>query len=264
MAVATEIRRMTAPSKMTLTGALLVLLAGLTALVIASPAGASGPSVPWPGRFSRPQIEANQTYSALQRNLYQPLVSLYQGLPSSSCDPYSCLWPFANAAAGTYFLYGSPGGSTYAPDAEARLVGLGDYADTTEVSPTGATQPPAYESAVAAPLGPGGSTFYDDNGWVGLNLVHAYLLTSNATDLTLAQDEFNFAVSGWDANASDPCPGGVFWEDVAGSQRNATANGANAELGLELYRLTADGSDLSWATQMYQWVVTGLNAGGGL
>ena len=84
MAVATEIRRMTAPSKMTLTGALLVLLAGLTALVIASPAGASGPSVPWPGRFSRPQIEANQTYSALQRNLYQPLVSLYQGLPSSS------------------------------------------------------------------------------------------------------------------------------------------------------------------------------------
>ena len=261
MAVATAIRRMTAPSKLTLSGALMVLLAGLTALVIASPAGAS---VPWPGRFSRPQIEADQTYSALQRNLYQPLVSLYQGLPSNSCDPYSCLWPFANAAAGTYFLYGSPGGSTYASDAAARLVGLGDYADTHEVSPTGAPQPPAYESAVATPLGPGGSTFFDDNGWVGLNLVHAYLLTSNATDLALAQDEFNFAVSGWDGNASDPCPGGVYWEDVAGSQRNATANGANAELGLELYRLTADGSDLSWATQMYQWVVTCLNAGGGL
>ena len=157
-----------------------------------------------------------------------------------------------------------PAGFALFPDVQSRVVGLEHYADPNEVSPSGAPQPPAYESAVAPPLGSGGSTYYDDNGWVGLNLVHAYLLTSATADLTLAQDEFDFAVSGWDTNPSDGCPGGVFWEDTAGSQRNATANGANAELGLELNKLTGNASDLSWATSMYQWVVTCLGTTGGL
>jgi Glycosyl hydrolase family 76 len=248
--------------KLPLLGLLTLLFAGVTANAVADPAGAS--VRPNAGTVS-PETQAVDTYTALQHNLYEPLVSLYQGLPSNSCDPYSCLWPFSNAMAGTYFLYGSHGRrSRYATDAAWRLVGLDHYADATEISPSGTPQPAAYESAVAPPLGPGGSTYYDDNGWVGLDLIHAYLLTSNSTDLTLAQDEFTFALSGWDSNPGDPCPGGVFWEDVAGSQRNATANGGNAELGLELYRLTGNTSDLSWATNMYQWVVTCLSSTGGL
>ena len=188
-------------------------------------------------------------YGALQKNLYIPGVSLYQGLPSNSCDLYSCLWPFTNATAGTDFLSGAPGGWLVRADVDARVAGLGHYADGAEVSPTGSPQPPAYESAVAPPLGQGGATYYDDNAWVGLDLVHTYLLTSNASDLALAQDEFNFAVAGWDANTTGACPGGVFWEDVANSQRNVTANGASAELGLELDQLTGNTSDLSWATR---------------
>jgi hypothetical protein len=203
-------------------------------------------------------------YNALQTNFYKAGKSLYLGAPSTTCAKFSCLWPFTNATAGTLFLYGAPRGARYATDVQARLKGLGDYADANEVSPSGAPQPPAYESAVAPPIGPGGSTYYDDNAWVGLDLIHAYLLTSASSDLTLAQDEFDFAVSGWDTNASDGCPGGVFWEDTAGSQRNATANGANAELGLELYRLTGNTDDLSWATSMYQWVVTCLGTSSGL
>ena len=168
--------------------------------------------------------EADASYDALQSNLYLPNITLYQGLPSNSCGTYSCLWPFTNATAGTVFLYGVPGAQQFLGDVDLRLTGLGHYADAAEVSPTGASQPPAYESAVAPPLGPGGATYYDDNAWVGLNLVHAYLLTSNPTDLTLAQDDFNFDVAGWDTSATDTCPGGVFWEDTAGSQRNVTAN----------------------------------------
>lgn len=203
-------------------------------------------------------------YGALQTNLYIPSVSLYLGLPSNSCDPYSCLWPFTNATAGTDFLSGVPEGWLFRADVGAHVAGLGHYADGAEVSPTGSPQPPAYESAVAPPLGPGGATFYDDNAWVGLDLVHSYLLTSNASDLALAQDEFNFAVAGWDAGTTGACPGGVFWEDVANSQRNLTANGASAELGLELDQLTGNTSDLSWATRMYQWAVNCLGTAGGL
>ena len=167
-------------------------------------------------------------------------------------------------SAGTVYLYGAPNGARYVSDVAARQTGLGHYADPSEVSPTGAPQPPAYQSAVAPQLGPGGATYYDDNAWVGLNLIHAYLLTSNRTYLTLAQSELNFIISGWDTNTTDRCPGGVFWEDVAGSQRNTTANGAGAALALELDRLTGSTSDLAWATSMYQWVVTCLGTASGL
>jgi hypothetical protein len=210
------------------------------------------------------QQEAVSAYNALQQNYYVSRTSLYRGLPNTCGSTYSCLWPFTNATAGTVFLYGTPNGSRYSTDTTARQTGLARYADPLEVSPTGTPQPPAYQSAVAPPFGPGGSTYYDDNGWVGLNLIHAYVLTSNSSYLTLAQNEFNFALSGWDTSATDTCPGGVFWEDVAGSQRNATANAANAELGLELNRITRNASDLAWATNMYQWAVSCLGTSSGL
>jgi hypothetical protein len=200
------------------------------------------------------------SYHALQKNLYEPAKRLYQGLSSSACDPYSCLWPFTNAMAGTEFLYASPGAQRYASDVKARFHGLLTYADLDEINPTGATQPRAFQSAVAPPKGPGGNTYYDDNAWAALDLVDGYQLTGKQIDLTLAQDTFDFVVTGWDTSQTDGCPGGVFWEDVAGSQRNTTANAANAEVGLELYQLTKDSSDLSWATRMYQWVNTCLQS----
>ena len=58
---------------------------------------------------STDEQEAVASYQALQTNLYEPSAQLYQGLPSNSCDPYSCLWPFTNAMAGTEFLDASPG-----------------------------------------------------------------------------------------------------------------------------------------------------------
>jgi hypothetical protein len=168
--------------------------------------------------------EAIQLFGALQRNYYLGAKQLYKGAPTGQCGTYSCLWPFTNATAGTAFLYATPGESTsaYLAQVNARVTGLAHYADAAEVSPAGAPQPPAYESEVGPPLGSGGATYYDDNAWAGLNLIHAYLATSNASDLTLAQDEFNFVVAGWDTSTTDGCPGGVFWEDVAGSQRNTT------------------------------------------
>ncbi len=213
---------------------------------------------------STDEQEAVTSYQALQANLYETSAQLYQGLPSNSCDPYSCLWPFTNAMAGTEFLDASPSGSTYASDVKARLNGLLDYADLHEISPSGTRQPRAFQSAVAPPEGPGGNTYYDDNAWSALDLLDAYQLTGNRTDLTLAEDTFNFVVTGWDTSQTDGCPGGVFWEDVSGSQRNTTANAANAEVGLELYQLTKNSSDLLWAIRMYQWVNTCLESPNGL
>ena len=217
-----------------------------------------------PSATPSPETQALDTYNALQRNYYVGTEHLYAGTPANSCATYTCLWPFTNATAGTAFLAGTPGESLLVSAVEARVVGLAHYADAAEVSPSGAPQPPAYESAVAPPLGPGGATYYDDNAWVGLDLLHAYEETSRTKYLTLAQDEFNFAVKGWDTSPTDGCRGGIFWEDVAGSQRNATANGANAELGAQLTLLTGNSSDLTWAERIYQWTVHCLGTSSGL
>ena len=240
------------------------LALGTSSAAAAQSAATPVHAAPKSASASTDQQEAVSSYQALQKNLYVPWVQLYQGLPSNGCDPYSCLWPFTNAMAGTEFLYASPGGSSYASDVSARLNGLLAYADLHEISPSGASQPRAFESAVAPPKGPGGNTYYDDNAWSALDLLDGYRLTGNSTDLTLAQDTFNFIVSGWDTSQTDGCPGGVFWEDVSGSQRNTTANAGGAEVGLELYQLTKDAADLSWATKMYQWVNTCLTSPSGL
>ncbi len=180
------------------------------------------------------------SYQALQKNLYQSSVKLYQGLPSNSCDPYSCLWPFTNAMAGTEFLSGEPGASSYAAAVRGRLQGLLAYADLNETSPSGASQPRAFELAVAPPEGPGWNTYYDDNAWLVLDLLDGYQLTGNPTDLRRLRGPSNSTASGWDTSNTDGCPVGVFWEDVSGSQRNTVANAGGAEVGLELNELTND------------------------
>ncbi len=243
--------------------------AAVVCLAITAAATAAGAAPPDRGSQAGSAITTNQqeavaTYNALQQNLYLSRQSLYRGSSTNSCGTYSCLWPFTNAFAGTAYLSGTPSGAHYSSDVAARQTGLGHYADASEVNPLGVPQPPAYQSGVAPPLGTGGATFYDDNAWVGLDLIHAYLLTSNRSDLTLAQGELNFIMSGWDTNTADGCPGGVFWEDVAGSQRNTSANGAGAALALELDRITQNASDLAWATSTYQWVSTCLRTASGL
>jgi hypothetical protein len=221
---------------------------------------------PGAGAWAATSVDAQRalaSYKALQRSLYVPAAQLYQGLPSNGCDPYSCLWPYTNATAATVYLDALRRGA-YGADVSIRFASLSHYADLNEVSPAGDPQPPAYQSAVAPPDGPGGNTYYDDNAWTALDLIEGYDVSGDSTYLTMAQDVFNFVITGWDTSSTDGCPGGVFWEDVAGSQRNATANAANAEVGLELYQRTNDASDLNWALQMYQWVNTCLATPSGL
>ncbi|HTT88962.1 MAG TPA: glycoside hydrolase family 76 protein [Acidimicrobiales bacterium] len=174
-------------------------------------------------------------------------------------------WRVPRAIAATDYVDGLPGQQgTFAPDLAARLQGLSAYLDAHETTPSGAAQPAAYASAVGPPLGTGGTTFYDDNAWVTLDLLYAYKLTGNKAALTTAENEFHYVVSGWDTTTTDACPGGVFWEDTAGSPRNTVSNGPNAEAGLLIYQATGDNYYLTWAEQMYNWVRTCLLAPSGM
>jgi hypothetical protein len=182
------------------------------------------------------------SYEALQQFLYLPADQLYVASEPTTSNAFTYLWPFTNAMAGTDYLVGSPGGSPFSQDLPARLGGLLRYQDTSERTPGGSAQPPAFQSAVAPPLGSGGDTYYDDNAWASLDLLHEYHLTGSLTYLALAEESFRYVVTGWSTDRSSPCPGGVYWVDASWSgDRNTVSNAPNAEVGVQLYELTGCG-----------------------
>jgi hypothetical protein len=153
-------------------------------------------------------------------------------------------------------------GASYAADARDRLAGLQLYWNDT-------TTPPGYDSYVRPPLGGGGDKFYDDNEWIGLELVQRYRMTGDQAALARARQIFELVVYGWDTDPTHPCPGGSFWTQAPWSQdRNTVSNGPGAELGLQLYELTAGSTEkahyLEWSTKMYDWVNGCLLAPNGL
>ncbi|HLH57571.1 MAG TPA: glycoside hydrolase family 76 protein [Streptosporangiaceae bacterium] len=194
-------------------------------------------------------------YEALQRNLYYPQYGLYHCDNTCTSDNHlGTLWPFTSAFAATGYLAAMPGaGHGLAAALSDRQRGLTAYYDPHEVDPAGQAQPPAFASEAEPPLGPGAATYYDDNAWVALDELYAYGVTHDPHDLAIAEGLFHFVVTGWDGSSSDPCPGGVFWEDAAGSARNTVSNGPNAEVGLLIYRATGQAYYLRWATRMYDW-----------
>jgi len=236
-------------------------------LIAAGPAAGAHPATqaasPASAASSIDATRAARTYQAMQKYLYIPKYHLYQS--SDNANLFSYLWDFDNAYSATDYLAGMPnGGSKYRTDLAARDAGLAAYYDADETDPSGAAQPPAYASGVEPPLGNGGTTFYDDNAWVGLDAMYQYRLTGQKTELAVGEDIFKYAVSGWDNSTTDACPGGVYWEDSGGSPRNTVSNGPNAEVGLMVYQATGDSYYLQWAEKMYDWVRTCLLAPNGM
>jgi uncharacterized protein YyaL (SSP411 family) len=230
---------------------LVTIVSSLATLALASPALAGSPSGAGVSANSPPAALAETSYQALQGNLYQSTYLLYNG----DGTEFSFLWPFTNAAAGTDYLAGVSGATQYLPDVETRLTGLMKYQDTKETNSTGAPQPPAFESALGPPLGSGGATYYDDNAWVTLDLLHQYQLDQDPAALHLAEQTFSFIETGWSTNSSAPCRGGVYWIDSASStQRNTSSTASSAEAAVELYQVSGTSSYLTWAELMYHWV----------
>ena len=165
--------------------------------------------------------------------------SLYrQTYPWIGGNKYSYLWEFSRAVVGTLALAGVPsnlvGGTNYAAAVQNRFAALASYWDAR-------TNPPAYDSYVVSQGG--GDKYHDDNAWVALALIQHYRM-GLTTSLDRARQLFTFAQSGWDMNAADPNPGGVFWVKqgagvgLTNHDRGTGATVGNAELGYHLHVLT--------------------------
>jgi hypothetical protein len=214
-------------------------------------------------------------YEAMQKNFYIPGTGLYLG------EPYSFLWPFSQALAATVSVSNIPGqaataASTYSSEFKVRLYGLQKYWNPTpppgeaiageqpEEEETGEGSEPAEAAGIAAPTlpsfngevaPPGGASYYDDNEWVGIELVRLYKEHHEASLLEKAEQIMQFVMAGWSTNPKLACAGGVPFSDApSNTERNTVTDGPAAELGVQLYRLTSNAAYLQFAETAYEWV----------
>src|SRR5271166_4964756 len=197
---------------------LLLLLLGAAALssptawaASAYPAGASRPAIPArrfefartssasravrPGHARKKKVKkpalhgdparALVAFEAMQRYYYLQGSGLYVG------EPFSYLWPFSQAFAATVTMSNVPVlAASFVPEIHARLIGLRTYLD---ISNSGAPEGSftstlaAFDGTVAPPAGPGGTKYYDDNEWVGIELARLYRITHNVSELGTAE-----------------------------------------------------------------------------
>lgn len=165
---------------------------------------------------------------------------------SDTRHSWAHLWPLSQALSASLAFGSLPGRSAAAARADAlrTVAALARYRFGQ-----------GYRSVPLPPHDRGGNLYYDDNNWVALDLLNVYGLSGNRAILGRAEGIFRFLISGWDTNAGDTCPGGVFWARPPLGQIRTTVSTANAALvALQLYRATRNRSYLAWAQRMYGWV----------
>jgi hypothetical protein len=192
-------------------------------------------------------------FEAMQTRYYIRGSGLYIG------EPFSFLWPFSQAFAATVTLANVPAlAHTVARQFPARLAGLAAYLDLNNSGAPEGTYTsalPAYDGSVAPPSGPGGPKYYDDNDWIGIELVRLYKLTNKAPILGAAEGVMAFEMAGWSSDAELACPGGIpFVNTIANTDRNTVTTAPAAELAAQLYRVTGNQEYLQFAEKAYAWV----------
>jgi hypothetical protein len=222
------------------------------------PASQAAAAQPGPSNAAR----AEAAFDALQRMFGTSDGSgLFRELyPVAKTDQrYSYEWPFSQVHVAALDLIGLPGASY------ARALADADSAQLHYWDSRAAGGHPGFESSAQSPYGKGGTLFYDDNEWVGLEAIQDYAQRRHPRALRQAQKVFDLTVSGWDDDRTHPRPGGVYWMQARrNNDRNTVSNMPAAELGLRLYQVTRQRSDFTWALKMYRWTNRNLQAPNGL
>jgi hypothetical protein len=205
---------------------------------------------------------ALESYSLMQRFFYAPSSSSYNGTYPPKGVGYAQVWPYSQALEATLEIASLPGRT---PAMRAGLLRT-----IANLAPYRAR---LGDQLAYAPLRGGkGNAFYDDNVWIGLELVSAADLLHDPSALAAAQRVFTWIRTGWDTTPA-VCRGGVYWLMPGGpywmrSARNryraavSTVNGAL--LGLRLYEHTHLQGDLAWAERAYSWSRRCLGTSDGL
>ena len=202
-------------------------------------------------------------FQAMQKYYYIQGSGLYDG------EPFSYRWPFSQALTATITMANVPHMPvSFAHELHARLVGLKSYLDTNNSgAPEGTftSTLAAFDGTVAPPAGPGGTKYYDDNDWIGIEMMRVYKLTHDPATLGSAQAIMAFEMAGWETNPELVCPGGIpFSNNAENTDRNTITTAPAAQLAVQLYKATGNVQYLRFAEMAYQWVRSCLLQPGGL
>jgi hypothetical protein len=227
----------------------------------AAPGSSGTPAAKQPAKSTKPKkpvlhgnpARALVAFEAMQKYFYIPGSGLYKG------EPFSYLWPFSQSLAATVSVANIPhSGISFSHELQARLTGLNSYLDTDNSGAAEGTYTStlaAFDGTVAPPAGPGGTKYYDDNDWVGLELVRLYQLTHQTALLGSAEGIMAFEMAGWQERPGLACEGGLpFSNDISNGERNTVTTAPAAELGTLLYRFTHNVVYLQFAEKAYEWV----------
>lgn len=168
-------------------------------------------------------------FQAMQKTYYVKASALYLG------EPFSYLWAFSQAFAATVTMANIPHlGVSLSRELQARLAGLGSYLDSdNSAAPAGTyiSSLPAFDGSVAPPAGPGGTKYFDDNDWIGLELLRVYRITHSTDLLARAEELMAFEMGGWQTSPELGCPGGIpFANTATNTERNTVTTAPAAEL----------------------------------
>lgn len=104
----------------------------------------------------------------------------------------------------------------------------------------------------------GDDRFYDDNVWVGIDLIELYDQTKNERYLNKAKAVWRFIMSGKD----DKLGGGIYWKERWGTDerpsKNTCSNAPVAVFGMKLYKTTGDETYRATAAEIYNWTKKNL------
>ena len=214
---------------------------------------ASRPKLPKKPKLHGNPARALVAFEAMQKHFYVEGPRLYVG------EPFSYLWSYSQALAATVSMASIPHlGVSLSRELSARLTGLNSYLDTNnsgEPEGTYTSTLAAFDGTVAPPTGPGGTKYYDDNDWVGIELMRLYQLTHKPALLGSAEGIMAFEMAGWQSSPALGCPGGLPFSNLSqNSERNTTTTAPAAELATLLYKQTGDAQYLQFAQMAYEWV----------
>jgi hypothetical protein len=162
---------------------------------------------------------------------------------------FAYVWPFGQAFAATLAVAALPDGDEVLGRARLLAQSLFEHYWDARQNPPGAASYPMTDG--------GGTLYYDDNCWLGLDLADLYDATKDPTALADATRIWTFVINGWDDDDRHPAPGGIFWMYQAGANpvrdRNTISNAPAAQLGLRLYLATGEQEYLDRARECYAW-----------
>lgn len=190
---------------------------------------------------------AQATYAAMLQEFRQG--SSYTESPAG---PTAYVWPLSQALAASLAMAELPHvGHYYVGQVETDVNALQSY---------WLAGPPGVYGALPGQQ----DAFYDDNEWIGLDLVSASRLLHRRDLLFRAGALFALAANGW-SRSGGACPGGVYWQRTpADADRAAVTTANGALLALQLYQATGRPRYLGQAEQMTAWLLRCLQRPDGL